>query len=65
MRANVVLRANWFDGLLLQMEAMDTTDLWKLEYVCDQDMLAYGHPKRKTIREVPFVQNNPRALEGL
>lgn len=64
LRANVILRANWFDGLMLQMEAMDVTDLWKLEYVNDQDMLAFGQPKRKTIKEVPFIKNNPRALEG-
>jgi hypothetical protein len=39
MRALLVMTANWFDGLLMQMEQMDVSELWKLEFTNDAEFL--------------------------
>ena len=41
------------------MEMMDTDQLWKLEYSCDED-ISKGKPIKQTLREVSFIKNNPR-----
>jgi hypothetical protein len=38
---------------------MDISDLWKLEYCNDND-LNKNKPTKQVIKEVPFIQNNPR-----
>lgn len=38
---------------------MQATELFKLEYLNDQDM-AINRPTKQLIKEVPFIQNNPR-----
>ena len=44
------------------MEMMDTDQLWKLEYSCDEELYnkSDGKPTKSTIREVSFITNNPR-----
>lgn len=59
MRASIILRNNWLCTKILQLECMDISDLWKLEYCNDQD-LNKNKPTKQVIKEVPFIQNNPR-----
>lgn len=59
MRASIILRNNWLCTKILQLECMDISDLWKLEYCNDQDMNK-NKPTKQVIKEVPFIQNNPR-----
>ena len=61
MRANIILKNNWFCSKLLQMEMMDTSELWQLEYCNDRDLLKHGKPSLKAIKEVPFLKNKPEA----
>ena len=63
MRANIILKNNWLCSKLLQMEIMDCSDLWKLEYCNDNDLIKGGAPTKTTIKEVPFIRNNPRAAD--
>ena len=43
------------------METMDANQLWKLEYCNDADFTKVGDPKptKTTLKEVPFIKNNP------
>ena len=43
----------------MQLEEMQASELFKLEYLNDQDM-ATKRPTKQLIKEVPFIQNNPR-----
>lgn len=43
----------------MQLEQMQASDLFKLEYLNDQDMGSI-RPTKQLIKEVPFIQNNPR-----
>lgn len=61
MRANIILKNNWFCSKLMQMEMMDCSDLWKLEYCNDADLNSAGQPTKTAIKEVPFIRNNQRA----
>lgn len=38
---------------------MQASELFKLEYLNDQDM-GSNRPTKQLIKEVPFIQNNPR-----
>jgi hypothetical protein len=38
MRASIILRNNWLCTKILQLECMDISDLWKLEYCNDHDL---------------------------
>ena len=40
------------------------SELWKLEFINDAVLLQRGQPKRRTIKEVPYIKNNPSAIEG-
>lgn len=61
MRANIILKNNWLCSKLLQMELMDCSDLWQLEYCNDADLAKNGQPTKTAIKEVPYIRNNPRA----
>jgi|TARA_B110000285_G_C15080048_1_gene592964 hypothetical protein len=43
----------------MQLECMQASELFKLEYLNDQDM-AINRPTKQLLKEVPFIQNNPR-----
>ena len=48
------------------MEAMDANQLWKLEY-CSENDFSKTKPTKITIKEVPFIKNNPHLskMEGV
>lgn len=54
MRASIILRNNWLCIKILQLEIMDISDLWKLEYCNDHD-LNKSKPTKQVIKEVPFI----------
>ena len=58
MRAQIILKNNWLCSKFLQMEEMNADELWKLEYCNDAD-LSKSKPTKTTIKEVPFLKNNP------
>jgi len=59
MRAQIILKNNWFHSKLSAIEMMPVSDRMKLEYCSDNDLNA-SKPKVTQIKEVPFMKNNPR-----
>lgn len=59
MRANIILKNNWLGSKIIQLEMMDVSQLWKLEYCNDAD-LNKNNPIKLSIKETPFMNNNPR-----
>jgi hypothetical protein len=53
MRANIILKNNWFCSKLMLLEEMDPNGLWKLEYCSEQDISQYK-PTKQVITEVPY-----------
>ena len=62
MRANVILKNNWLFAKVLQMESMDTSELWKLQYTNDAELSSKGKPQVKNIKEVPFRKHSNRIV---
>lgn len=54
MRSSIILRNNWLCTKILQLELMDISDLFKLEYCNDHD-LNKNKPTKQVIKEVPFI----------
>jgi len=59
MRAQLILNNNWLCTKILQLEMMHIDELFKLEYLNDQD-ISSTKPIKQAIKEVPYIQNNPR-----
>jgi len=62
MRASIILKNNWLGSKILQMEMMDVSELWRLEYCNDAD-LNKNKPTKIPIKEVPFIKNDKRILK--
>ena len=50
MRASIILKNNWLGSKILQMEMMDVSELWRLEYCNDAD-LNKNKPTKLTIKD--------------
>ena len=58
----MILQNNWLYSQLGQIEMMDDEAKLKLQF-CSEQELNITKPKLTKIKEIPFMKNDPKALE--